>query len=267
MVHRSIGVELESESNTWRPHRHRVRAAALVTPVIRELWLTPTEAPLRFRAGQYVLLGDVDWRVPQRSYSVACAPQSDGSLSLLVTRVEGGPTSTWAHALQPGDDVLLEGPFGTFVPAHGRDGPVLLLGAGSGLAPVRALAEDLLGHRPATLFFSCRTRADLIGAAGFEAWQRERAGFRWLHTFTRESGGARQGRIPGLLAAAVGDLSGWEVFASGPSDFVVDCAAAAQALEAAATDVHTEEFFTDPQPWLGAKPPLPQAGQAPGGAP
>ncbi|HMN20685.1 MAG TPA: FAD-binding oxidoreductase [Ottowia sp.] len=251
-----------SESTTWSQHPYRVRSSTLVTPVISELWLSPSAEPLAHRAGQYVLLGDTDWRVPQRSYSVANAPRPDGGISVLVTRVEGGPTSTWAHRLQPGDEVLLEGPYGLFTTAPDRQGPLLLLGAGSGLAPLRALAEAVLHEapgRPVTLFFSCRSAADRIGAAEFERWQAEHPQFRYLDTLTREPTAPRHGRLPPQLAEAVGDLRGWEVFASGPSGFVVACAEAAQALGAAATDIHTEEFFTDPQPWLGDKPALPGA--------
>ncbi|MCC6194347.1 MAG: hypothetical protein IT518_07755 [Burkholderiales bacterium] len=208
-----------SQSNTWSQHRYRVRSSAAVTPVIRELWLTPVESTLAFRAGQYVLLSDVDWRVPQRSYSVANAPRADGAISILVTLVDGGPTSTWSHGLKAGDEVLLEGPFGTFMSAADHHGPALLLGAGSGLAPARALAEDLIERepfRPITLFFSCRTQADLIDAERFERWQRERTGFRYLYTLTRDANAPRHARVPALLAECVArDLSGWEVFASG----------------------------------------------------
>lgn len=251
-----------SESNIWSAHPYRVLSNTLVTPVICDLWLAPGADPLRFRAGQYVLLGDTDWRVPQRSYSVASAPRPDGRLSLLVTRVEGGPTSTWAHRLQPGDEVLLEGPYGLFTTAPERTGPLLLLGAGSGLAPLRALAEAVLREapgRPVTLFFSCRSAADRIGADQLAAWQADHPQFRYLETLTRDVTAPRHGRLPPQLGQALGDLTGWEIFASGPSGFVVACAEAAQALGAAATDIHTEEFFTDPQPWLGTKPALPGA--------
>lgn len=263
---------LSSEmTSTWSQHRYRVQSSVAVTPVIRELRLTPLGNRLAFRAGQYVLLGDVDWRVPQRSYSVANAPREDGSISLLVTLVQDGPTSTWAHGLRSGDGVLLEGPFGTFVGADDRTGPALLLGAGSGLAPVRALAEALLERvpqRPVTLLFSCRTRADRIDHERFEQWQRERRDFRYLCTLTRDATAPLHARLPVLLADCVGrDLSGWEVFASGPPGFVVGCAAAAQALGALATDVRTEEFFTDPQPWLGAMPSMPEGGTIPREAP
>lgn len=255
-----------SQANPWSQQRYRVRSSVAVTPVIRELWLAPVEHGVKFCAGQYVLLSDVDWRVPQRSYSVASAPRADGEISILVTRVEGGPTSTWAHGLKAGDEVLIEGPFGTFMSAPDRTGPMLLLGAGSGLAPVRALAEDWLERQPArpiTLFFSCRTRADLIDAERFERWQRERTGFRYLYTLTRDPAAPHHARIPALLGDGVGrDLTGWEVFSSGPSGFVVGCSAAAQALGALATDIHTEEFFTDPQPWMGEMPPVPDGGAA-----
>lgn len=256
----STAVDMNA-SASWGQFRYRVSSSASVTPVIRELWLAPVERALSYRAGQYVLLGDTDWRVPQRSYSLANAAREDGRVCVLVTAVAGGATSTWAHALRAGDEVLLEGPFGTFVTEAARDGPVLLLGAGSGLAPVRALAEHLLQHaprRPVTLFFSCRTRADLIHEEQFEDWQRRHRGFRYLRTLTRDAAAPRHERIPALLADAVGSLAGCEVFAAGPSGFVVGCAEAARALGAAASDIRTEEFFVDPQPWTDAAPAAPR---------
>ena len=49
--------------------------------------------------------------------------------------------STWLYrGLRIGDRVLVSGPYGTFVADPGADGPVLCLAAGSGLAPIRALA-------------------------------------------------------------------------------------------------------------------------------
>ncbi|MGH3226742.1 MAG: hypothetical protein ACRDPY_50040, partial [Streptosporangiaceae bacterium] len=67
---------------------------------------------------------------------------------LLVTRVPGGQLSSWVHdVLRPGGRVLLSGPYGSFVATPGEPGPVLLLAGGSGLAPVRALAEAALPSR------------------------------------------------------------------------------------------------------------------------
>jgi CDP-4-dehydro-6-deoxyglucose reductase, E3 len=239
----------------WDPYPFRVCSSRPVTPVIRELWLSPDATGPAYLPGQYVLLSDRHDRVPPRSYSVANAPRADGAISLLVTLVPEGPTSGWAHGLRPGEPVTLIGPYGTFVPDHDRTGPVLLLAAGSGLAPARALAEGLLAERsprPVTLIFSARTGADAIDHARFREWASARDGFRYLLTLTRDPRAPERRRIPDLLPDAVGELTGWEVFASGSPGFVTGCAAAARALRADPGAVHTEEFFAEPVPWTGA---------------
>lgn len=247
---------------SWDEYRYRVLSTTLVTPVIRELRLGPTAESLPYRAGQYVLLSDPQRRVPQRSYSVANAPAADGHVTILVTAVPGGPTSTWAHGLTVGEDVLLEGPYGTFVLSPRFDGPVLLLGAGSGLAPVRAIAEDLVlresgPSRPATLYFSGRTESDAIGREQFEEWARRWERFDYRLTCTRQPSAPRHLRVPELLPQDYETLSGTAVFTAGPPGFVTGCHAAALALGAAPSDIFTEEFFTDPAPWTDAIPQLP----------
>lgn len=247
----------------WDSFGYRVRTAALVTPVICELWLEPAGETLPFRAGQYVLLGDADHRVSQRSYSVANAPRADGLISLLVTLVAGGPTSTWAHRLAAGDDVLVEGPYGTFVAPTDVRSPVLLLGAGSGIAPLRAIAEELTSRdtgRSVTLFFSGRTAADAVDRSRFEAWAHARPGFDYRFTCTREARANRHTRIPELLSSEFDTLSGTAVFASGPPGFVGGCHRAAVALGADPADIRTEEFFTEPAQWDDAMPQPPGGG-------
>lgn len=247
-----------SGGQSWDEYRYRVLTAASVTPAIRELWLTPCDDTLSYQAGQYVLLCDTAYRRPQRSYSVANAPRSDGRVSLLVTRFPDGPTSNWVHdGLHSGDEVALAGPYGSFVAGDDRHAPILLLAAGSGLAPIRALAEALLADDPArrvTLFFSVRTAADAIDHARFQDWTRAHSAFRYLLTLTRDPAAPQHRRIPELLPERLGALHGWEVFAAGPSGFVTGCAAAAQNLGADPGAVHTEEFFADPQPWSDVAP-------------
>ncbi len=238
--------------------RYAVLRNTVITPVIREVRLAPLASPLGYRAGQYVLLGDARGGIPQRSYSIADAPSQDGEISLLVTKVPGGPTSTWVHeVLRPGDEVDVEGPYGTFVVDDQQASPLLLLGGGSGLAPIRAIAEDLLRRRTGrdvTLFFSARTERDLIDEPDLLRWARDECSFRYLRTLTGSTGPAPVGRIPTLLPQLVDIAPDSQVFAAGPPGFVVDCAHAAKVLGASAARVHTEEFFSDPQPWSGPPP-------------
>ena len=224
------------------------------TPVIAELLLRPAGAPLRYQPGQYMLLGDPDGELVVRSYSIANAPRRDGLISLLLTRVPGGQLSGWVHdMLRPGDRVLLSGPYGSFTAAPGEHAPVLLLAGGSGLAPVRALAQAALRrrtHAPVVLFFSARTQRDLIDDERFRGWQRRHPGrFRYLRTLTRADGPPPAGRIPAILGAWSGGLSGWRVYIAGAPGFVTACATAARACGARPGRVHTEEFFTQPRPW------------------
>lgn len=249
-----------SDDTAWDEHPYRVRDSRLVTSVIQALELTPSATAVAYAPGQYVLVNDADFQLPPRSYSIANAPRPDGSVSLLVTRVPGGETSSWVHdRLRVGEPVVLTGPYGTFVPDPDRTGPVLLLAAGSGLAPVRALAQALLQARPrraVTLFFSARTGADSIDHAHLEEMARAQPSFRYLRTLTRVPDSPARPHIPERLAGALGELSGWEVFTSGPPGFVTACAGAAQALGADPAAVHTEEFFVDPQPWVVQPPAL-----------
>lgn len=232
---------------------HVVESVERRTPAIVELLLRPVDPAVRYAAGQYVLLGDTAYTVPVRSYSIANAPRADGTLTLLVTEVAGGETSTWVHhRLRPGDRVLVSGPYGTFVADPASTAPVLYLAGGAGLAPVRALAEAAVASgRPdrATLFFSARTEADVIDRERFEGWEQQWPGFQFLRTLTRETGPLPLGRIPGLLPELFPDLGGHDVYVAGGPGFVEACAEAARACGVGPGRLRTEAFFEEPRPW------------------
>lgn len=222
------------------------------TPVIVELVLQPEEGALDYRAGQYVLVGDVDYVRTVRSYSVANAPGADGVITLLVTLVPDGELSGWLHALVEGDEVLVSGPYGTFVDRPESDDPILFLAGGSGLAPIRALAEAGLA-RPQppsmTLLFSARTEADLVDDERFRCWEAGSTAFRYLRTLTRQHGPPPVGHVPEVLADLVPPLEEHLVYIAGGSGFVAACAEAARGHGAGPGRVLTEEFFVDPRPW------------------
>jgi len=232
------------------------------TPTICELSLRPAGDRLEYLAGEYVLLEDHDHQVPPRSYSIANAPRSDGMISLLVTRVPDGETSTWVHErLRAGEQVSISGPYGTFVEEPSATAPCLFMAAGSGLGPIRALIEAALAtgaRRSLTLIFSARTEADVLDRVRFESWQARHPQFRFIRTLTRGAGAPPHGRIPALLPTVCGELSDHEVFISGAPGFVLACATAVDALGARRERVHTEVFFAEPQPWSG---PAPQPGE------
>src|SRR5215510_2266882 len=122
----------------------------------------------RHRAGQHVdiRLTAEDGYQAQRSYSIASAPEDDG-LVLTVERLDDGEVSPYlVDELRPGDELELRGPVGGyFVWEESFGGPLLLVGGGSGVVPLRAMLRH---HRavestvPARLLYSARTRDEII---------------------------------------------------------------------------------------------------------
>jgi CDP-4-dehydro-6-deoxyglucose reductase len=112
------------------------------------------DSTIDFRAGQYVTIlreGGL-----ARSYSIASLPE-DSEIELHVRRIAGGKMSGWLHEeARTGDRVSVLGPSGEcfYVPGKAEQ-PLLLVGTGTGLAPLYGILRDALrhGHRgPIHLF-------------------------------------------------------------------------------------------------------------------
>jgi NAD(P)H-flavin reductase len=108
-------------------------------------------------------------------FALASAP-AQGRADLLVKRGGKIADAVVAQAL-PGRTIELTEPFGKGFPveeAAGKD--VLLFAAGSGIAPVRALVQHLLGHRERfnriTLFYGQRHGAEFAYRGEMLAWER-----------------------------------------------------------------------------------------------
>jgi NAD(P)H-flavin reductase len=101
-----------------------------------------------------------------RFYSPANAPRADGTIDLHVRMVPGGPVSSaLVQATGVGDVIRLGSPIGhrlTLEP--GGTGDVVLLAGGTGLAPFKALIEQVAadgGERRMFLFAGARLSRDL----------------------------------------------------------------------------------------------------------
>lgn len=188
----------------------------------------------------------------QRSYSIASAPMSDGTLQLTIERVEGGEVSPFLHdEVIVGDRFEVRGPIGGYFVWDGSmTKPLLLVAGGSGIVPLMAIVR----HRaaigsgvPCTLLYSSKTAADIIYGAELETFAASGDGLRVVHTLTREqppgwTGYSRridQAMLAEVLAGAGADPS---VFACGPTPLVEVAATALVALGLAPSQVRTERF-------------------------
>jgi ferredoxin-NADP reductase len=120
------------------------------------------------RAGQHVdvRLTAEDGYQAQRSYSIASAPEDD-LLGLTVERLVDGEVSPYlVDELRAGDELEFRGPVGGYFVWETRfGGPLLLIGGGSGVVPLRAMLRH---HRathstvPVRLLYSARSIEDVI---------------------------------------------------------------------------------------------------------
>ncbi len=144
---------------------------------------------------------------------------------LQVARAEGGVTSNWIHdQLAVGESVKISGAYGTFIGDPSVDTPVLCIAAGTGLAPVLALAEAALRRgfkKPVTMLFSARTKEDVYSLGMMAWWRTKHRNFDYKITLTREEAeGFHKGRVDVVLPQLFKDLSKHTLFVAGSPEFV-----------------------------------------------
>lgn len=204
------------------------------------------------RAGQHVdvRLTAEDGYQAQRSYSIASAPE-DEQVVLTVERLEDGEVSPYlVDELRTGDELELRGPVGGyFVWDASLGGPLLLVGGGSGVVPLRSMLRHHRAIRstvPVRLLYSARALSDLIYHEEVMRLATQ-DGIEVFVTLTRERPELWQGyrrRIDQELLAEVS----WPpadrplVYVCGPTGFVETAANALVALGHAPSRIRTERF-------------------------
>jgi len=155
---------LLSRSIPVRSFEGRIANIASLTHDIRQLEIL-TEESLRFWAGQYV-----DITVPgtgvTRSFSMANPPSKQSALEFIIKIYpQGAFSSLLKGTLKPGDPIELKGPYGSCLRHENRPGSMILVGGGSGMAPLLSILTDLVEsgeQRPVRFFYGARTGRDLF---------------------------------------------------------------------------------------------------------
>jgi len=202
-----------------------VRSKRVLTHDTAEI-IVSTDAPMAYTAGQYARLTLPSVSTEDRSYSFARAPGADRELVFYVREVPGGLLSPQiVRSLEPGAQVELEGPFGEFRLADGEH-PVLAIAGGSGLAPIRALLEQIVADgtkRPVTLLFGARTERDLYDLEAIEALGRTMpAGFRFVPILSHESPESTWTGARGFVTTAIAEhaVPGTRAYLCGPPPMI-----------------------------------------------
>lgn len=244
-----LEVVLDDGGPSLRTTGRIVECSDLTHDIRRVTW--ETAAPISYRAGQYM---NIHWPggPGSRSYSFSSAPVAGGStrLTTFIRRVPGGAFTERLFEEGFRDTPFdLDGPHGQFWLRDGT-GPILLIGGGSGLAPLMSLLEDAQKRgvaRDALLLFGGRAERDLycldeIARIG-QHWS---GGFDYWPVLSEEAGiGRRSGMVTAQIPLAVDALGGPErmqAYLCGPPAMIDAGVAALRECGIPMTHIHYDKF-------------------------
>lgn len=153
--------------------------------------------PVDFIPGQFMMIaGEVNGpegkKKIKRAYSIASSPKDKDKLEFIIKDVGEGGLSHKLVRAKPGDEFELTGPFGKFVFEEFSVKNVVLLSAGCGLSPLRAIARHIAENNlpiEVQFIYSVRTPKDIIRRKEFEEMASKYPNFEIIITVTRPEEG------------------------------------------------------------------------------
>jgi NAD(P)H-flavin reductase/hemoglobin-like flavoprotein len=194
--------------------------------------------------------------IPQRPrlwryFSPANAPREDGTLELHVQMVDGGQVSTaLVRSLRAGDVVKLGSPVGQrLVRSEGDQRDLLLVAGGTGLAPLRSVAEQVdrewrdRGTGPRVhLYHGVRQAWHLYDRPLLTELARSRSWFQYTEVVSEDSSFPGARGLVGSVAARHQAWDGWGAMVCGGPHMVAHTVGELKAAGLQADDIRFENF-------------------------
>jgi CDP-4-dehydro-6-deoxyglucose reductase, E3 len=198
-----------------------------------ELTFQTEDPAFEYQAGQFVTI-----KIPQptnkplimRSYSISSKP-TKGQFELCVKLMPEGKGSNYLNSLKPGEEIEFIGPVGHFTFKTDPDKRVLLIGTGTGLAPLKSILEEQLPNNPNQKFyllFGVRHIKDLFYQDKLAALAAQHPNFTYTTTLSQpespgwETQGGAQGRVTAHLEKIPPkDLQNTNAYICGLKDMVL----------------------------------------------
>ena len=238
-----------------RPIIRGIRHSLKVSSVVREssdsvsIYLTGKNvAKLGGAAGQFYLVRIMnarDWWRPH-PFSISAAPNSS---FVRFTVADRGDDTKLMQSLKPGTPILLEGPYGVFTEERRTKEKVVLMAAGIGIPPIRALAEQMAGRpHDVTIVYRLRNQEDaalleetreLARRRGFrliELEGRRGVGTSWMNA--DDSGMSDLERLKDLVP----DIKDSDIYICGPTPWTKAVEKTVRAAGVEQHQIHAEEF-------------------------
>jgi predicted ferric reductase len=223
-------------------HQLRVRSVVRETPNTVSIILQGSDLlSLRAESGQFFrfrfLSKELWWAVNPYSLS---APVTDELMRVTVKDL--GDHSGQLARLRPGTRVIAEGPFGAFTAHRRRRHRVLLIAAGVGVTPVRALFETLPSTTPGdlTLIYRARSHEEVLFRAELEAIARSRQARLHIVVGSRDELGSDP--LSAQMLSQLPHLAEHDVYLCGPAPMQLAVTHALRSLGVHRRHIHTESY-------------------------
>lgn len=240
-----VVLSLESEAqDAAQQHVVKVLEAERANHDVLRLRLGFAGPAPSFRAGQFARLRFAG--MPTRSYSMANVP-GEAQWEFHVRHVPGGAVSSHVfQQVQVGDELTLQGPFGSACWDEASPAPLLLVAGGTGLAPIMSVLRTALaaGQRIEALYHGVRAAPDLYDVQALSQLAREH-NFRLVPVFSSgeaEAPLARIGFVHQILGHDFASLHGYRIFVAGPPPMVDAVKTLALSRGALPEQVHADAF-------------------------
>jgi NAD(P)H-flavin reductase len=202
--------------------------------------------PFRWQAGQYLAVVRGGGRTLFLPYSIASAfdPKHAGEFEIVAAFQAGAEV---VDELPLGAELEVEGPAGELTWQENSSPAALLVGVGTGIAPLRALIQEELRRPTQTrllLLAGHRAPEDVLFQDYFAELSAAQPRFQFLPTLTADAAHwlGRRGRVQAQLADAVRSLGPLDAYVCGRLEMVSEVVSALAALGVPEPRIRSEGY-------------------------
>lgn len=144
--------------------KKRTTQNAFIRHKIRETKDTVTlrlklSKPFTWDPGQFIMVRAViDGKSVRRAYSISSSPTRQDYLDITIRQTEDPTMSKYLNDIEEESYLEVRGPYGRFIWKESVSDKVFLLGAGSGITPLKGIMEYIADKKldnPVKLLYSC----------------------------------------------------------------------------------------------------------------
>ena len=218
----------------------------------------PDNNKISYKAGQFLtLLVEVNGEKLRRSYSMCSSPGTDATLDVCIKRVANGKVSNFLNdTAKAGQVIETMNPAGSFFAESdaGKHRHFVLLGAGSGITPLLAIAKTILHGEPGSrvlLLYGNRTENSIIfykQLADLQTTYGERLQLEHILSQPHAGWGGHAGRLNRHLTVQLleqlPDAKKALYYLCGPVGMMEEVQQALQILQIPEENIYKESFVT-----------------------